>query len=51
MYHAIKDELGEEVEYVWHDEKDLRDLMVFYCLVGSHMEITYVVEQWLTNQT
>ena len=20
MYHAIKDELGEEVEYVWHDE-------------------------------
>ncbi|WP_277586354.1 phosphoribosylformylglycinamidine synthase subunit PurQ [Psychrobacillus antarcticus] len=23
MYHAIKDELGEEVEYVWHDEKDL----------------------------
>ena len=19
MYHAIKDELGEEVEYVWHD--------------------------------
>ena len=25
MYHAIKDELGEEVEYVWHDEKDLSD--------------------------
>ena len=23
MYHAIKDELGEEVEYVWHDENDL----------------------------
>jgi phosphoribosylformylglycinamidine synthase len=23
MYHAIKDELGEEVEYVWHDETDL----------------------------
>ena len=23
MYHAIKDELGEEVEYVWHDAKDL----------------------------
>lgn len=23
MYHAIKDELGEEVEYVWHDTKDL----------------------------
>jgi phosphoribosylformylglycinamidine synthase len=23
MFHAIKDELGEEVEYVWHDEKDL----------------------------
>lgn len=23
MYHAIKDELGEEVEYVWHTEKDL----------------------------
>jgi phosphoribosylformylglycinamidine synthase I len=23
MYHAIKDELGEEVEYVWHDEKNL----------------------------
>ncbi|QGM28973.1 phosphoribosylformylglycinamidine synthase subunit PurQ [Bacillus sp. N3536] len=23
MYHAIKDELGEEVEYVWHDEQDL----------------------------
>jgi len=23
MYHAIKDELGEEVEYVWHDAQDL----------------------------
>ncbi len=23
MYHAIKDELGEEADYVWHDEKDL----------------------------
>ncbi|PPA68989.1 phosphoribosylformylglycinamidine synthase subunit PurQ [Jeotgalibacillus proteolyticus] len=23
MYHAIKDELGEEAEYVWHDEGDL----------------------------
>jgi phosphoribosylformylglycinamidine synthase subunit PurQ / glutaminase len=23
MFHAIKDELGEEVEYVWHDETDL----------------------------
>lgn len=23
MYHAIKDELGEEVEYVWHAESDL----------------------------
>lgn len=23
MYHAIKDELGGEVEYVWHDETDL----------------------------
>ena len=23
MYHAIKDELGEEVEYVWHTETDL----------------------------
>lgn len=23
MYHAIKDELGEEVEYVWHDEVSL----------------------------
>jgi phosphoribosylformylglycinamidine synthase len=23
MYHAIKDELGEEVEYVWHDTKSL----------------------------
>ncbi|TFD98111.1 phosphoribosylformylglycinamidine synthase subunit PurQ [Jeotgalibacillus salarius] len=23
MYHAVKDELGEEVEYVWHDEADL----------------------------
>ena len=25
MYHAIKDELGEEVEYVWHDETDLSE--------------------------
>lgn len=25
MYHAIKDELGEEVEYVWHDATDLRE--------------------------
>lgn len=23
MYHAIKDELGEEVEFVWHSETDL----------------------------
>ncbi|WP_391204206.1 phosphoribosylformylglycinamidine synthase subunit PurQ [Psychrobacillus sp. L4] len=23
MYHAIKDELGEEVDYVWHDQTDL----------------------------
>jgi len=23
MFHAIQDELGEEVEYVWHDETDL----------------------------
>ncbi|AZB41464.1 phosphoribosylformylglycinamidine synthase subunit PurQ [Bacillus sp. FJAT-42376] len=23
MYHAIKDELGEEAEYVWHDANDL----------------------------
>lgn len=23
MFHAIKDELGEEVEYVWHSETDL----------------------------
>lgn len=23
MYHAIKDELGEEAEYVWHTETDL----------------------------
>lgn len=23
MYHAIKDELGEEVEYVWHDQESL----------------------------
>ena len=23
MYHAIKDELGEEVEFVWHDSEDL----------------------------
>ncbi len=23
MYHAIKDELGEEVDYVWHDATDL----------------------------
>lgn len=25
MYHAIKDELGEEVEYVWHTESDLNN--------------------------
>lgn len=25
MYHAIKDELGEEVEYVWHDRTDLSE--------------------------
>ena len=23
MYHAVKDVLGEEAEYVWHDEADL----------------------------
>jgi phosphoribosylformylglycinamidine synthase len=25
MYHAIKDELGEEVEYVWHDATNLEE--------------------------
>ncbi len=25
MYHAIKDELGEEVEYVWHDTSSLEE--------------------------
>ena len=25
MYHAIKDELGKEVEYVWHDATDLSE--------------------------
>lgn len=25
MYHAIKDELGEQVEYVWHDSDNLDD--------------------------
>jgi phosphoribosylformylglycinamidine synthase subunit PurQ / glutaminase len=25
MYHAIKDELGEEVEYVWHDADNLTE--------------------------
>jgi phosphoribosylformylglycinamidine synthase subunit PurQ / glutaminase len=25
MYHAIKDELGEEVEYVWHDTENLEE--------------------------
>lgn len=23
MFHAVKDELGEEVEYVWHEETSL----------------------------
>jgi phosphoribosylformylglycinamidine synthase len=25
MYHAIKDELGEQVEYVWHDSENLAE--------------------------
>ena len=25
MFHAIQDELGEEVEYVWHDREDLSE--------------------------
>jgi phosphoribosylformylglycinamidine synthase subunit PurQ / glutaminase len=25
MYHAIKDELGEQVEYVWHDKESLEE--------------------------
>ncbi|KPL60692.1 phosphoribosylformylglycinamidine synthase subunit PurQ [Rossellomorea vietnamensis] len=25
MYHAIKDEIGEEVDYVWHDADNLED--------------------------
>lgn len=25
MYHAIKDELGEQVEYVWHDSESLEE--------------------------
>ena len=45
MYHAIKDEFGEEVEYVWHDQKVLKDLMVFYSQVDFLMEIIYVPVQ------
>ena len=51
MYHAIKDELGEEVEYVWHDETDLSEFDGILFQVASRMVTTYVVAQWLTNLT
>ena len=31
MYHAIKDELGEQVEYVWHDTESLEEFDGSYC--------------------
>ena len=51
MYHAIKDELGEEVEYVWHTATDLSGFDGVLVPEDSPMEIIFVVVQWLINLT
>lgn len=42
MFHAIKDELGEEAEYVWHDETDLSRFDGILLPGDSLTEITFV---------
>ena len=41
MYHAIKDELGEEVEYVWHDTESWKNTMAFFFRADFPMGIIY----------
>ena len=35
MFHAVKDELGENVEYVWHDTDSLEDSLAL-CYKTKH---------------
>ncbi|BCE13283.1 hypothetical protein RSC3_00639 [Bacillus paralicheniformis] len=39
MFHAIKDELGEEAEYVWHTETSLDEYDGILIPGDSHMGI------------
>ncbi len=50
MYHAIKDELGEEVEYVWHDATDLSEFDGIVIPGGSTYG-NYLRPGALANQT
>ena len=36
MFHAIKDELGEEVDYVWHDTENLDEYDAILLPGGFH---------------
>lgn len=47
MFHAIKDELGEEVDYVWHDTENLDEYDVPYYQVVSLMVTTYAAVLFL----
>ncbi|KPC98438.1 Phosphoribosylformylglycinamidine synthase 1 [Geobacillus sp. BCO2] len=49
MYHAIADELGEEVEYVWHDEDDLDRFDAILLPGGFRTAITCVPEPLLVS--
>ena len=41
MFHAIKDELGEEVDYVWHDTENLDEYDAILLPVDFLMVTTY----------
>ena len=41
MFHAIKDELGEEVDYVWHDTENLDEYDAILLPVVSLTVTTY----------
>lgn len=42
MYHAIKDEIGEEVDYVWHDADYLENYDAILLPGDSRTGITFV---------
>ncbi len=47
MFHAIKDELGEEVDYVWHDTENLDEYDAILLPCGFSMVTTYAAVLFL----